>query len=176
MAEADLVHLSGNARDRESFLLELINELGNSLESSIGKPEAEGFVRLVGLRLGKAIADDYDSTRTDKSCSSEELAEMLVDLKRKIDGGFSIESVSENEIVLVNDRCPFGNSVKGNTSLCQMTSSVFGRVASRYFDTVNVDIEESIARGDGRCRVVVCLDPDPERKKGVNFYGGSDRV
>ena len=91
------------------------------------------------------------------------MSSIIVDLKRKIDGGFSVESISSNQIVVVIERCPFGKKVRGLPSLCQMTSSVFGQIASKNFGYTRIEIKESIARASKRCRVVVHLEESPVR-------------
>lgn len=163
------IQLSANQRDREEFFRELILELAQSLQNVVGLEEAEGFVKMVGLKIGQSIYDDYNNEFAGKiEWSIELLAQALLDLKLKIKGGFKIESIEEDKIVLVNDACPFGQAVEGRPSLCQMTSSVFGKVASEVSGEANVYIDKAIARGDSGCRVVVSLTAHSGR--GVNFY------
>lgn len=160
--------LGGNTRDRETFLKDLVLELAHTIQSVVGHDEAEGFVKIVGLRIGDAMYSDYTDGRKEDAWSLEFLAEVLIDLKRKINGGFRVESCRSDEIVLVNDRCPFGPAVKGLPALCQMTSSVFGRISAQSQGKANVFIEEAIARGDSRCRVVIRFSGSP--KDGVDFF------
>lgn len=165
------MNLDGNQRNRELFLRELVSELSSALQSVVGMREAEGFVKIVGLKIGEAIYQDYSADAGDEKWSTQELADVLIDLKRKIDGGFSVESIDEHKVILVNDRCPFGDLVKGRPSLCQMTSSVFGKIAAEQFDYALVEIKEAIANGDDRCRVLVHLTPPGEgQAEGVEFY------
>ena len=165
--------LEANQRDQAQFLKELVTGLASTLQHSVGLETSEEFIREVGLKIGDAICRDYDSARTDGQLTVAEVAEILVDLKRKIDGGFSVESIDRSKIVLVNDRCPFGNVVQGVPSLCKMTSSVFGRIASDHFGYARVEIKESIARANPRCRVVVHLEEPPVRgmMQGDEFIG-----
>ena len=86
------------------------------------------------------------------------MGECYVRLKHAIDGGFAVAEVSDERIVLVNNRCPFGNAVQRSPALCRMTSSVFGGIAVRNSDQeVAVVLEERIAVGDPGCRIVVYL-------------------
>ncbi len=153
--------MEGNQRTRDAFLGDVVTSLASTLQHSVGLELSEGFIKQVGTKLGDAISRDYDSSASEGQMTVEQLAEVLVDLKRKIDGGFSVEHIDSTKIVLVNDRCPFGNLVQGLPSLCQMTSSVFGKVASQHFGYARVEIKESIARANGRCRVVVHLEEPP---------------
>ena len=165
--------LDANQRDQPQFLKELVTGLASTLQHSVGLEMSEDFIREVGLKIGDAMCRDYESARNNGQLTVAELAEILVDLKRKIDGGFSVESIDSSKIVLVNDRCPFGNVVQGLPSLCKMTSSVFGRIASDHFGYARVEIKESIARANPRCRVVVHLEEPPVRgmMQGDEFIG-----
>ena len=62
--------------------------------------------------------------------SRRQLAEVLVDLKRRIEGQFYIIEESDDRIVLGNCACPFGDKVIGRPSMCMMTSNVFGVIAA----------------------------------------------
>lgn len=146
------------SRDRDQFMLELLRELSGVLEEIVGLDDAEGFISMVGNRLGRTMNAEYQSALGTDELTIEEVAQALVDLKARIDGGFTIEEVSGNQIVLVNTACPFGNYVKNRTSLCMMTSNIFGRIAANNRGYANVSIPEAIARGDRQCRVVISLD------------------
>jgi len=54
-----------------------------------------------------------------------------------------------------------------------MTSNVFGTLASANLGYARVDLEETIARGDGRCRVVVHLREDEAgaQAPGLEYFG-----
>jgi hypothetical protein len=43
-----------------------------------------------------------------------------------------------------------------------MTSNVFGAIAAENLGYAKVELQQTIARGDGGCRVVVYLRPTPE--------------
>jgi predicted ArsR family transcriptional regulator len=142
-------------RDRDRFLRELLHELAGVLEDHVGLEEAAGYVARVGERIGRTMNNEYrDAAGTDR-LDATQVAAARVDLKRRIEGGFSIESIGEDEIVLVNTACPFGEHVVGRRSLCMMTSNVFGRIAAENLGYARVELEEAIARGHSRCRVVI---------------------
>ena len=155
-------------RDSEQFMKELLRELAGVLEDAVGLEEAEGFISLVGGRIGQQMDTEYKAAMNKTELDAEHISQVLVDLKARIDGGFSVESVSEEKIVLVNTRCPFGKFVNGRESLCMMTSNVFGRIAANNLGYARVDIKESIARGDTGCRVDVYLEPGDG---GRDYYG-----
>lgn len=152
-------------RDRERFLLELVRELSIVLEETVGESEAEGLVSIVGGRIGEMMYREYNEQTTGLRFDAVQVANMLVDLKRRIGGCFSIEAVEPDKIILVNDRCPFGDFVKDRRPLCMMTSNVFGRIAARNFGFARVELAQTIANGDPRCRVVVHLTEGAEGRE-----------
>jgi hypothetical protein len=99
--------------------------------------------------------EEYLQIAGTNSLNAQHIADALVDLKRRIGGGFSIEYLGEDSIVQVNTTCPFGQYVKGRESLRMMTSNVFGRIAASNVNYARVEIIEAIARGDNGCRVVI---------------------
>ncbi len=154
-------------RDREQFLCELVRELSGVLEETVGLETAEGFIATVANRIALVMDEEYRSAVGGR-LDARQVAEALVDLKRRIDGGFSIESIDADRIVLVNTACPFGRYVEGRPSLCMMTSNVFGRIAADNLGYARIDLEETIARGDRGCRVVVYLN---EGGQGREYFG-----
>lgn len=154
--------------DRDRFTRELLRELAGVLEDAVGVEEAEGFISLVGGRMGLRINQQYlDAYRVDR-LDHGRVAATLVDLKRRIDGDFTVEHVDADRIVLVNSRCPFGAYVEDRQSLCMMTSNVFGRIGADNLGYARVELEETIAAGQGRCRVVVHLG---EGVGGREYFG-----
>ncbi len=146
------------ALDRDLFVRDLLGELSGLIEEVVGLEEARGFIALVGQRIGSRIDALYRPHLGEGDWPVGQLAKVLVDLKRRINGGFSIEAVEAGRIILVNDACPFGDKVLGRPSLCMMTSNVFGTIAAEHRGFAQVTLEETIAAGDGRCRVVIHLD------------------
>ncbi|MEZ5824407.1 MAG: methanogen output domain 1-containing protein [Geminicoccaceae bacterium] len=145
------------SRDRDHFLRELLRELMSILEDTVGLEEAEGFIALVGGRVGQVMDEEYRSANGRRKLDRQTVAHALVDLKRRINGGFAIERVDDEKIVLVNTACPFAEHVEGRKSLCMMTSNVFGRISANNLGYARVDLEETIAAGQSRCRVVIHL-------------------
>lgn len=164
----ETIPAQGIPKDRDHFLRELIAELATILETTIGLKKAQGFIALVGTRMGEAMDRDYRQIAGVAQLSPEQVADALVDLKRRIQGGFSIESIDSERIILVNDNCPFGDRVKGKPSLCMMTSNVFGRIAADNLGYARVALPETIASGDRGCRVIVELTGDGD---GIEYFG-----
>jgi predicted ArsR family transcriptional regulator len=143
--------------ERDVFLRSLLRELSGTLQDVVGLAEAAGFVSVVGQRIGDQINADYRRALGVPELSREQVAEVLVDLKRRIQGDFSVAEMDPSRIVLTNRRCPFGDKVLGRPSMCMMTSNVFGVIAAENLGQAKVTLEQTIADGAPGCRVVVHL-------------------
>lgn len=161
--------------DRDRFLRGLLRELSGTLEDVVGLDEAAGYISVVGGSIGEQIDAEYRAALHVEKLSRAQVGEVLVDLKRRIEGDFYIIEETEDRIVLGNRRCPFGGYVEGRPSLCMMTSNVFGSIAARNLGYARVQIEEAIARGDPGCRVVVHLKPVDIPEVNSREYFGPDQ-
>lgn len=148
--------------DRDVFLRSLVRELAGALEDVVGLAEAQGFISVVGGTIGGTIDRDYRAALGVERLERSQMARVLVDLKRRINGDFYVIAEDDEKIVLGNRRCPFGEKVLGRPSMCMMTSNVFGSLVANNLDYAKVSLEETIARGHGGCRVVVYLKPTEE--------------
>ncbi len=150
------------ALERDVFLRSLVRELAGALQDVVGLEEASGFVSIVGQHIGDQINREYRQALAVERLSREQVAEVLIDLKRRIEGDFYVIEEHEDKIVLGNRKCPFGDKVKDRPALCMMTSNVFGVIAAENLGYGRVDLEETIAQGGAECRVVVHLKPAAE--------------
>jgi predicted ArsR family transcriptional regulator len=158
------------ALERDIFLRRLLRELAGSLQDVIGVDEASGYVSVVGAALGEHIDESYRRALNVDRLTREQVAEVLVDLKRRIQGKFYVIEQTEDRIVLGNAACPFGELVRDRPSLCMMTSNVFGYIAARNLGYAGVELEETIAAGHAGCRVVVHLRPSDEVRPSTREY------
>lgn len=161
--------------DKDVFMRLVIRELAGILEETVGEQEASAYVNHVGFLIGRALNRDYQAVYDTERLDPGQVAAALVHLKTRIDGGFSIETLDDTSITLVNSACPFGDMVIGRPSLCRMTANVFGHIAAENLGFARVGIKEAIARGDTRCRVIVTYrgtagDPKPDE---TDFFGSS---
>lgn len=158
--------------ERDVFLRTLIRELAGTLEKVVGINEAAGFVSVVGQTIGDQINRAYRSALGVEVLSREQVAAVLVDLKRRINGDFFIIEQSDAKIILGNRRCPFEEKVLDRSSMCMMTSNVFGAIAASNLGYAKVSLEKTIALHDGGCRVVVYLQPSEESAgaKGREYF------
>jgi predicted ArsR family transcriptional regulator len=158
--------------NRDIFTRTLIRELAGTLEDVVGLKEAAGFVSVVGQNIGNQLNADYKAAFGVNRLSKEQVRDVLVDLKRRIQGDFFVIEEDEGKIVLGNRACPFEDKVLGRKSMCMMTSNVFGSIAAENLGYAKVVLEETIAAGDGGCRVVVYLRPsaDAEAVEGREYF------
>jgi predicted ArsR family transcriptional regulator len=148
--------------ERDIFLRSLLRELSGTLQDVVGLEEASGFISVVGQTIGEGLNADYKRALKVEKLSPEQIAAVLVDLKRRIQGDFYVIEETPERVVFGNNRCPFGDKVKDRPSLCMMTSNVFGVIASQNTGYGKVVLEETIATGSSGCRVVVYLKPTVE--------------
>jgi|SRR5579883_868822 len=148
--------------DRDIFLRTLIRELSGALEDIIGLEEAAGYISVVGAAMGEQMNGDYKHALQVSSLSRRQVADVLVDLKRRIRGDFFIIEENDDKIVLGNRACPFAEKVIGRKSMCMMTSNVFGHIAAENLGYGKVELQRTIAEGHPECRVVVYLRPTEE--------------
>ncbi|MEQ9491642.1 MAG: methanogen output domain 1-containing protein [Alphaproteobacteria bacterium] len=144
----------------------MLRDLAGVLQDSIGIREASGFIAIVGARMGDTLNDLYRKAFQQKNLNADQVADSMVDLKRRIGGDFYVISHDDDEIVLGNRQCPFGKNVEGRPAMCMMTSSVFGRITAENLGYANVSVEESFAEGNDRCLVRVALNPKSPNKMG----------
>jgi len=160
--------------ERDLFLRILIRELAGTLQDVVGLEEAAGFVSVVGQRIGEQIDEQYKRGLSTDQLTRSQVAAVLVDLKRRIQGDFYVIEENEDKIVLGNRACPFGEMVEGRPSLCMMTSNVFGTITAENLGYAKVSIEEAIASGDAGCRIVVHLNSQGEAAtaEGREYFKG----
>lgn len=160
------------ALDRDLFLRTLLRELAGTLQDVVGLDEAAGFISVVGQRIGDEINTGYRLELGVPVLSRPQVADVLVDLKRRIEGDFRVVEQDDARIVLENRHCPFGDKVIGRPSLCMMTSNVFGVIAAENLGQAKVELVRTIAEGAPGCRVVVYLQstPQAEAAKGREYF------
>lgn len=157
--------------ERDIFLRTLLRHLAGTLQSVVGVDEASGFVSVVGQKIGDELNTHYTRALEVSKLDREQVAEVLVDLKRRIEGDFFVIEQNDERIVFGNRACPFGDKVIDRPALCMMTSNVFGRIAAENLGYAKVVLEQTIARGDAGCRVVVHLKPTSGSADGREYFG-----
>ncbi len=160
--------------DRDVFLRTLIRELSGTLQDVVGLEEASGFISVVAQTMGRQINQDYRSALEVSKLPHDKIADVLVDLKKRIQGDFYVIEQNDQKIVFGNRVCPFGEKVLGRPAMCMMTSNVFGIIAAENLGYAKVELQETIAEGASGCRIVVYLKPTPESEdaEGREYFGG----
>jgi hypothetical protein len=160
--------------ERDVFLRTLLRELAGTLQEVVGLEEASGFVSVVGQNMGRQMDRDYRAALGTARLTREQVADVLVDLKARIQGDFYVIEQDDEKIVLGNRACPFAEKVVGRPALCMMTSNVFGSIAAENLGYAKVELQAMIAVGDPGCRVVVHLRPTAaaDAAYGREYFGG----
>lgn len=154
--------------DRDEFLRQLITSLGYLNEGILGSDVVGAYIMQVGLSMGAAIEERYKQFwGIARPFTLEEYAHVIVDLKQKIRGNFSLVSLEPEKVVVRTTSCPFDRLVQRSPSLCFMTSSVFGGIAARNFGYAKVVLHQRIALGDPGCLVTVYLRRTPEAEAAI---------
>jgi predicted ArsR family transcriptional regulator len=158
--------------ERDVFLRTLIRELSGTLQEIVGIEEAAGFISVVGQTMGDQINHAYKSALKVSNLSQEQVIDVLVDLKKRIQGDFYVIEQDDEKIVFGNRVCPFAEKVIGRPSICMMTSNVFGSITANNLGYAKVELQETIAAGASSCRVVVYLEltEDAEEAEGREYF------
>lgn len=161
---------------RDVFTRSLIRELSGLMEDLVGLEEASGFISVVGQRIGSEIDAQYKNALATPKLDQQQVIDVLVDLKTRIQGDFYIIQADENKVELGNNVCPFGDKVHGRPSLCMMTSNVFGTITAENNGYAKVALNKTIARGDGCCRVTVYFNSGEEAQQadGREYFQAGD--
>ncbi len=164
--------------ERDIFLRTLIRELSGTLQDIVGLEEASGFISVVGERMGRQINQDYKSALEVSNLSREQVANVLIDLKKRIQGDFYIIEENDQKIVFGNRLCPFAEKVLNRPAMCMMTSNVFGTIAASNLGYAKVELQDTIAEGASGCRVVIYLKPTEEAEdaEGREYFRGLESV
>jgi DNA-binding NtrC family response regulator len=165
MSEHDFSHISP-----VFFLQTFILELMHACEQE-GGDHCEMLIE----RIAKSAGRYFEQTYRDEYFKKGDLdrtgyIDLILGLKNRIGGNFSLASADAGSITVVNSRCPFGEGVTNFPELCRMTSSVFGGIAARNFGYAKVEIKQSIARKQGCCEVCIHTDSaHAEGKPGLEY-------
>jgi len=159
--------------ERDLFIRTLIRELAGVLEEIVGYEDASGYISLVGQKIGLWLNDIYCQALGMPRLTREQVSEVLVDLKHRIQGDFHIIEENEEKIILGCNTCPFEEKVIGRQSMCMMTSNVFGYISAQNLGYAKVQLNETIAANSSHCLVTIFLKPNRESQQapGREYFG-----
>jgi predicted ArsR family transcriptional regulator len=129
------------------------------LEDNAGAEDACVFVGGIASQVGADLEKKYIEALGVRTLSRAQLIAILIDVQNRISGDFYLIEESEERIVLGNRICPLGETVRTHPALCMMTSHISGRLTANALGYAAVDLEQTIARGDLGCRIVIYLKP-----------------
>lgn len=158
--------------ERDVFSRTLIRELAGTLQDVIGLKESEGFISIVGKNIGEWINDAYKSQLKQAKLTREQVVDVLIDLKARINGEFRLVEQDQDKVVFKNRQCPFEDKVLDRQCMCMMTSNVFGSITADNLGYSKVVLEETIAKGDKECKVVVHFNrtAEAEAAEGREYF------
>jgi hypothetical protein len=143
--------------NRDLFLRRLFRHLTGALEDVVGSREVSGLLGVVGQALGDEIDRAYRMTLQTSQLTREQVAMVIVDFKRRIGSDFHVVEQDDERIVLGCRACAFGDDVLGRPATCVLASNICGAIAAQNLGYARVVIQETIAAGAGRCRLVIHL-------------------
>ena len=143
--------------DHQGLFNILVADMAELLESIAGIDDACAYVSGIAARLGADIEQRYKTALGIQHLNRNQLIEVLIDLKNRAGGKFSVIEQDEERIVFGNCACPLGQAAANHPSLCMLTSNIFGRLTANAVGYAAVDLEETIAKGAAGCRVVLHL-------------------
>ncbi len=129
--------------------------------------------------LGLSASSCFEATARkqlgyENALTYDQYADVIIEIKNQIGGGFSRVSSDAGVVRVENTRCPFGAMVKETPELCQMTSSVFGGIAARNFGYAKVELKKRIAVCDANCEVNIYLDRQTSQDRAGDEYYSQD--
>jgi len=143
--------------DHNGLFNALVASMADLLETIAGVEDACAYVSSIAARLGADIERQYKAALGTQNLTRNQLIDVLIDLKNRAGGGFSLIEQDEGRVVFGNCACPLGKAAANHPSLCMLTSNIFGRMAANTVGYAAVDLEQTIARGAPGCRVVLHL-------------------
>lgn len=143
--------------DHHDLFNTLVSDMAELLESIAGIDDACAYVSGIAARLGADIEQRYKTALDIQHFNRDQLIEVLIDLKNRTGGKFSVIEQSDERVVFGNCACPLGDAAANHPSLCMLTSNIFGRLTANAVGYAAVELEETIAKGAAGCRVVLHL-------------------
>ena len=151
------------------FLQAFLNEVMRVCDQH-GLDRRDALIEQMGLNAGENFESAYRyEFAPEGPLNHEQYADLIIGIKNRIGGNFSLASSNQECIRVINTRCPFGERVKDFPELCHMTSSVFGGIAARNFGYAKVELKRRIATHDGMCEVCIHTNPAEAAK-----YAGTE--
>ncbi|MGH8509599.1 MAG: sigma 54-interacting transcriptional regulator [Gammaproteobacteria bacterium] len=157
-----------------AFLQAFLNEMMRVCDEH-GLSRRDELIEHIGLNAGENFESAYRyEFALGAPLDAARYADLILGIKNRIGGNFSLASSTKDCVRVVNTRCPFGDRVKDFPELCHMTSSVFGGIAARNFGYAKVELRKRIATHDGMCEVCIHTNPQEATKYAGTEYRRDD--
>jgi hypothetical protein len=157
---------------RQSLFDFLLAGMVKVLEDNAGTEDASIFVGGIASQISADLEKKYIDALGVRALSRAQLIAILIDVQNRVSGDFYLVEESEERIVLGNRICPLGTAVRGHPALCMMTSQISGRLTANAHGYAAVDLEQTIARGDLGCRIVIYLKPTELSPASREYFRG----
>ena len=149
----------------QTFVLELMN-----LRAESESRDGEQLIERIAQSASRFFEEAFRAETGEDALDRDRYIDLIIGLKNRIGGHFSVLSADAGCVHVISSRCPFGEGVRHSPELCRMTSSVFGGIAARNFGYAKVELKERIALGHAQCSVLVHLNPEAARTKpGIEY-------
>ena len=155
---------------QDRFLKAMLGAMSSTLQDVVGTEQASGYFASVATVMAEWLNQVYHAQIGMDDFDVEQLARVFVDLQRRIDSGFVVRSIEPDRIVLTNTHCPFGNEILGRSSMCVVTSNIFGRIAAENCGYARVTLQRTLADGQGSCDVVISFGQTGHVGANTNEY------
>lgn len=142
------------------FLRKLVLHLTGTLEDVVGLHEAGGFIATAAQRIGEQLNELYRRALCLDKLDRRQVCDLVLEIERSLNGNTRIVHEDETRIVFEGCLCPFGEEVMDRPSMCTLLTNILGVIAAENLGYAKVSVEESLARGDARCRIVIYLQYD----------------
>lgn len=136
-------------------------EIAKALYNTVGSADSDNYFRLVGLSLGDMMFAELFESRQADECNQEMFLDILDDFTATLFDG-RVEDQGDGRVVVSGCRCPLGNSVKGQASVCHVTAGMVGRLFAQVHGYARVSQPRTLAKGDCGCTTVIDLKPSDD--------------
>lgn len=158
---------------REVFL-EMLLSLFCSIEESQSVDSHDSSIRRVAESMGQRISEIYRNYwGLNRTFTPGEYAALLADFEHRIGGDMTVVSADGEKVDLKGENCPLAGGPSLSTSLCGVTSAVFGSIAAKNFGYGKV-VTGFSPNKENHCRLTVYLKKTPEADAcfGIEYLPG----
>ncbi|MEM8664969.1 MAG: methanogen output domain 1-containing protein, partial [Pseudomonadota bacterium] len=162
--------------DTLTFMKMVLTEFAGALEEVVGPEETAGYVNGVASNVADWLNATYHNALGPELFTVERIAHVLADLRTRIDGTYTVRSVSADKIVLANAPGLFGAGAEGTHALCQMSATVFGRFAAENTGYARIEHAPATDNAASSCNVTIHFRQSDDLRPGEREYFRVDEL